>query len=655
MKRLIVGFIALVLLVNMGNAQSRNQDSLTLKLFYKDLGGSNWTNNTDWNAGPMHKWFGIKLKNDLVWDILLKNNKLQGAVSTSHIINHALGKVDLGNNKLTALPSTIVADSLFVNNNLLTITHLLPYAGMGDKFRYGGQDSIDINRTEFGLHRDEIILNTNIDRGVPGVQYKWYKNNELIEGADSVELKLTCLTRADTGNYVCELTHPSLPKLRLFTRAIALQISSDDPDPGPEDRTCQETYTLRGSRPVLGTGKWSSVNGKGSVVNTNNPNAVVTGLLNGPNIFRWSVNYAACQTEFKDVIIYKDTLGEFPFAGRDTVICDTAYTMNASPLLYGKGSWKLVQGGMEVSQNTNPSTAAYNIEPGINIMRWVADNGACQSFFDEVKIIRELPLTNTQAGRDTALCGTELFLDAGETTNVWGTWTLISGAGKTVDNTYEKTYIYNLGEGDNVWVWTANNVCAIPVEDTVHIWVHYFVRANAGPDTMMFFTPSDPLIIASDNLASGGTGGFTYVWSPDDFLLKADQPQGDFMPPSPGIYPFKILVTDSKGCMDSSTRTIEVVQVVEIDIPTLFTPNDDGINDVFILPGIESYPDSEWVIMDQTGQVVYRQSGYRNDWTGIANEGYYAGEMLVEGTYFYFLDLGHGADRVQKGFFVVKR
>ncbi len=66
----------------------------------------------------------------------------------------------------------------------------------------------------------------------------------------------------------------------------------------------------------------------------------------------------------------------------------------------------------------------------------------------------------------------------------------------------------------------------------------------------------------------------------------------------------------------------------EISIPTLFTPNGDGRNDVFEIRGLNQYAENELSIVNRWGNEVYRQKNYQNNWSG---------EGLNEGTYYYLL------------------
>lgn len=76
-------------------------------------------------------------------------------------------------------------------------------------------------------------------------------------------------------------------------------------------------------------------------------------------------------------------------------------------------------------------------------------------------------------------------------------------------------------------------------------------------------------------------------------------------------------------------------------VPEIFTPNDDGINDVLFIKGLKNYPDASITVFNQWGQMVYRSNGpYNNEWGGINTEGsgFKQGVKLAEGVYFYILD-----------------
>ncbi|RVU01393.1 T9SS type B sorting domain-containing protein [Mucilaginibacter limnophilus] len=65
-------------------------------------------------------------------------------------------------------------------------------------------------------------------------------------------------------------------------------------------------------------------------------------------------------------------------------------------------------------------------------------------------------------------------------------------------------------------------------------------------------------------------------------------------------------------------------------IPNLFTPNGDGVNDVFEIRGLDPSLPNRLTIVNRWGNEVFRQDNYQNTWTGTG---------LNEGTYYYLLQI----------------
>ncbi len=76
-------------------------------------------------------------------------------------------------------------------------------------------------------------------------------------------------------------------------------------------------------------------------------------------------------------------------------------------------------------------------------------------------------------------------------------------------------------------------------------------------------------------------------------------------------------------------------------IPEGFSPNNDQINDVFVIRGIENYPNNHIQIYDRWGILVYEMNAYANQWDGKTTKAntFHSNELPLS-TYFYLLDLG---------------
>jgi gliding motility-associated-like protein/uncharacterized repeat protein (TIGR01451 family) len=111
-------------------------------------------------------------------------------------------------------------------------------------------------------------------------------------------------------------------------------------------------------------------------------------------------------------------------------------------------------------------------------------------------------------------------------------------------------------------------------------------------------------------------------------------------------------VTISGNETDTTTdNNVSIVEPCPTDffIPEGFSPNKDGINDVFFIRGIVPYTNNTITIFNRWGDKVYEASPYLNTWDGTTDKGINIGSTeLPVGTYFYTLDLGDGSE-IYKG------
>jgi gliding motility-associated-like protein/uncharacterized repeat protein (TIGR01451 family) len=72
-----------------------------------------------------------------------------------------------------------------------------------------------------------------------------------------------------------------------------------------------------------------------------------------------------------------------------------------------------------------------------------------------------------------------------------------------------------------------------------------------------------------------------------------------------------------------------------------FTPNGDGLNEVFVIDCIENYPNNKLEVFNRYGNPVFKTVSYKNDWDGTANvDGVVRrNEKLPVGTYYYVLEV----------------
>jgi gliding motility-associated-like protein len=80
------------------------------------------------------------------------------------------------------------------------------------------------------------------------------------------------------------------------------------------------------------------------------------------------------------------------------------------------------------------------------------------------------------------------------------------------------------------------------------------------------------------------------------------------------------------------------IKPYRIFVPDGFSPNEDGVNDNFVIRS-EVPLDIELKVYNRWGNLVYENKHYKNDWNGNANRGVVIGEGLPDGTYYVHYDV----------------
>lgn len=157
------------------------------------------------------------------------------------------------------------------------------------------------------------------------------------------------------------------------------------------------------------------------------------------------------------------------------------------------------------------------------------------------------------------------------------------------------------------------------------------------------FTVYDFLVDAGSNVTiaqgqsvvlNGTTNEAIYSWTPPTGLNNPNILNPTAAPDQTTTY----FLTASNGiCEISDEMTVFVVEGLEI--PNVFSPNGDGVNDVWEIQGTQNFNDIYVVIYDRSGQKVFESVNYNplSFWNGNSR-----GRALPATTYFYTIELNRG-------------
>jgi len=147
------------------------------------------------------------------------------------------------------------------------------------------------------------------------------------------------------------------------------------------------------------------------------------------------------------------------------------------------------------------------------------------------------------------------------------------------------------------------------------------------------------------------TGGTAYRWSPPEGLDYTDIPDPQASPGETTTY--HVEVTAGNACKATGDVMVSVM-CDTVNIPSGFSPNGDGVNDWFVIEGLDAYRYVKIWIYNRRGALVYKSGDYDNRWNGDSNVGMEAGKALTAGTYYYVLDLNEGK-KPDSGYVVLRR
>ena len=95
----------------------------------------------------------------------------------------------------------------------------------------------------------------------------------------------------------------------------------------------------------------------------------------------------------------------------------------------------------------------------------------------------------------------------------------------------------------------------------------------------------------------------------------------------------------SSGCIPSVASNIIsaiIIPAPSVTVVNTFTPNGDGVNDLWVIPDLVSYPNCLVSVYNRYGTQLFQSRGYTEAWDGT-----YKGHALPVGTYYYVIDLDY--------------
>lgn len=188
----------------------------------------------------------------------------------------------------------------------------------------------------------------------------------------------------------------------------------------------------------------------------------------------------------------------------------------------------------------------------------------------------------------------------------------------------------------NVEATSPNAGCKGDKDLTIHVAPPFHFDAIYPQDTVIKYGQEVRLNAVGDAIS--------WVWFPVTYLDEPTLKEPLSRPKESIVY--QVVGMDKLGCRDTGIARIRVIYEPEFFIPTAFSPNGDGLNDVFKVENIHYERIVAFDIYNRLGQLVFTTKNNNNGWDGRFN-----GKAAPADTYFYRIkvQMPDGENKTIKG------
>ncbi|MCF8236760.1 MAG: gliding motility-associated C-terminal domain-containing protein [Saprospiraceae bacterium] len=404
----------------------------------------------------------------------------------------------------------------------------------------------------------------------------------------------------------------------------------------------QSEVTLDATGSSSGTGfvlQWSTADGQ---IQSGGNSLFPT--VNLPGTYQLSIldEKSLCLST-SSILVYQDTMAPVADAGVDKLIpCGQALPVLSGSNSSGQGNlsfhWSTVDGAIVTPPDQMDILPA---DPGHYLLTVVDPVNGCTDT-DEVALIYTGGLSVDEISIDPPLC-------FGEATGQIDIQAVIGGQAPFMAMVGSASFpvpgvISGLTGGQYAIQITDAFGCSW--DSTLTIDEPPVLLIDLGVDLTVEYGAS---VVVVPDLKSIGAGGVSYEWSDQDSILCLGCPQLTITPATNRLITLK--VTDQNGCIAEAVVEIRVIIRRRVYIPNSFSPNFDGINDIFSVHGGDVVERVQTMaIFDRWGNDLFQVKDISAD--GIAGwDGMYRGKPMDPGVYVYVVEIAFkdGSVRLYKG------
>lgn len=403
---------------------------------------------------------------------------------------------------------------------------------------------------------------------------------------------------------------------------------------GKDQEICGQETVLKASNPGKCTGEWSVMKGSGDFYNKKAFTTQINNVGNGINQYKWTVTNKNCSSA--SIVTVKNNKFDIELIEVNHISCHKQNDGHIEVKAIGTKGTVKYRWNDRKAQN---GPKAINLQAGEYTVK-VTDEFCTTDFKVNIKDVSPLKseiIKSTPVNHCDSCNGTfELLSYGGNAPYKYH----IKSLNYTTENPVFKTLCAGHYKVNTIDANGCNVITKVRISNTE--------KKHELPEIIgqkQAFKKSEAIVYAVKPI------GKTYSWVVEngsiieiaDTAIVVNWGTRDYG---------KISLTIDYGCNTELTKSL-FVELINSDkktkITNVLTPNGDGRNDVFIINEIEDnfldFSESELIIFNQYGKIVYRVSPYYNDWNGRNN----SGQKLDGSVYFYLFRKNKSDKNPKKG------
>lgn len=296
--------------------------------------------------------------------------------------------------------------------------------------------------------------------------------------------------------------------------------------------------------------------------------------------------------------------------------CFPLETINVNVNTSGSNAYQWIVDGEDYSAEMTPSFTFF--DEGEHTIQLVSMNDfGCTDNYDAIYTIHPKPTIDVTPNLTSGCMPLEVSFDNNTINGGTYAWSFSNGESASEA---EPTVMF-----DDMGIWDVQIHATSEHGCESVLYIDSLIEVFGLPTAGFSFEPNGDIIYDLDvAFADSSLGAVQYYWNfGDGYSSNESNPEHHYN--AGGMFYATQIVTNEHGCTDEKTQVVNIDNTYYIFIPNSFTPDNDGINDVFKpeMSTKETIRSYEFMVMNRWGEVVFKTEDPNEGWTGNVRDGEY--------------------------------